>query len=378
MSQTYDVIVLGAGIMGSAAAYYLAKTGQRVLLLEQFEIDHQKGSSYGYSRIIRYAYDHPVYVELARAAYPLWSSIEAESGETLYTKTGGIDFGPSNDEGIAKIMSALQECHIPYEVLSTQETQERFPQFHLDDNSTVLYQADTGILAASKCVRAHVVLTRKLGATILPNTPIIKIVPLPHSVEVHTQDAVYNAGEIVITAGSWAKSVLAQLGLNLSLMVQQCQEIYFDTMNPEDYQPDRFPAFIAHIPFSDGRMAYGMASQQNSGLKTAFHGGRKFDHPSQVNYTPDNREVEEGLRFLHQYIPAVTNMRSTRICLYTTTPDENFLIDKHPEYSHVIFAGGFSGHGFKFGTLVGKILSDLTLKGTTEHDISLFQVSRFL
>lgn len=376
MRNTYDAIVLGAGALGSAAAYHLAKAGQRVLLLEQFEIDHQKGSSYGFSRIIRYAYDHPVYVELMKSAYPAWAALEEEAGETLYTRTGGLDFGAHDEASLQAVIQCLSQAGIPHEILHAEEIHKRFPQFHLDEDFIALYQADTGILSASRCVKAHVRLAEKHGATILPNTPILEVVAHAKGVSVKTADTTYQAARLIITAGSWMKSVLAGLELNVPLEPERCQEIYFNTHNPENYDSDRFPAFIAHLKDQYGQMPYGIASHQDSGLKVAFHGGKRVNHP--VDYTPDSAEVERAQRFTKRHLPDVISLRSTRICLYTMTPDEHFLLDKHPGYSHVVFAGGCSGHAFKFSNLIGSILSDLALNGTTKHDISLFTVSRFL
>ncbi len=376
MQTTYDAIVLGAGALGSAAAYHLAKAGQRVLLLEQFEIDHQKGSSYGFSRIIRYAYDHPIYVGLMKAAYPAWALLEEEAGEKLYTRTGGLDFGAPDQVSLQNVINCLTQLEIPHEVLNAEETHKRFPQFHLDENFIALYQSDTGILSASKCVWAHVRLAEQYGATILPNTPITEVIPHTNGVTIKTVNNSYRAAHLIVTAGSWMKSILAGLGLDVPLEPERCQEIYFNTDNPQNYLSNRFPAFIAHMKDTYGQMPYGIASHQDSGLKIAFHGGKRVNHP--VDYTPDPAEVKRAQQFAGHYLPDVTTLRSTRICLYTMTPDEHFLLDKHPAYSHIVFAGGCSGHAFKFSNLIGRILTDLALNGTTNHDISLFSVSRFL
>jgi glycine/D-amino acid oxidase-like deaminating enzyme len=159
--------------MGSAAAYYLAKAGQRVLLLEQFEFNHQRGSSYGLSRIIRYAYDYPQYVELAKAVYPMWTDLEEEAGEKLYIRTGGIDFGSPDEPSLNKVITTLAETNIPFEIMSAEETSKEFPQFRLSDEMNVVYQADAGILPATKCVLAHLRLVEK--NTQLPLSPIRKL-----------------------------------------------------------------------------------------------------------------------------------------------------------------------------------------------------------
>jgi monomeric sarcosine oxidase len=374
----YDAIVLGAGAMGSAAAYHLAKAGQRVLLLEQFEIDHQKGSSYGFSRITRYAYDHPVYVHLMKSVFPMWTSLEAELGETLFTRTGGLDFGRPKQSNLQNVMNALEAEAIPYELWTPLEAQKHFPQFRFDHDLLILYQADAGILSASKCVRTHIRLAEQQGAEIRTNTPIIQINPQLDSIEVKTSSETYTAAKLIITAGSWAKSILAGLGLHLPLTPLRCQEVYFETENPTDYEPSRFPTFIGHMLDVYDRDPYGIASHQGSGLKVGFHGGQPVEHPAQINYTPDEKETKRALTIAQQYLPGVKAVRSSRVCLYTMTPDEHFLIDKHPEYSHIVFGGGCSGHSFKFSPLIGSILTDLALNGMTEHDISLFNVQRLL
>lgn len=374
---SYDAIVLGAGAMGSAAAYHLAKSGAKVLLLEQFEIDHQKGSSYGFSRIIRYAYEHPAYIELMKSAYPAWSNLEAEAGEKLYTRTGGIDFGRPSESSFQRTLASLRQTEIPFELFTPAEAQERFPQFRFDDDMQVIYQADAGILSASKCVRAHVRLAEQYGATVLSNTPVTVIIPRADGVTVKTEHDSYDAAHLIITAGSWGKSILAELGLDLSLTPVRCQEVYFDTDNPTDYQPDRFPTFMGHMLDVYQFIPYGIASIDSSGLKVGFHGGQPVNHPSEINYTPDDAAAEQSLTFTRTYIPGVTAYRSSRVCLYTMTTDEDFIIDQHPQYPHITIGSVCSGHGFKFSTLIGSILTDLALRGTTSHDISKFKLARF-
>lgn len=378
MTTLYDVVVLGAGAMGSAAAYHLARVGQKTLLLEQFEFDHMKGSSYGHSRITRYAYDHPVYVKLALAAFPAWAELEAEAGETLYKRTGGMDFGPPDSISLRATIDCLQQMNIPHEVWQADEAMQHFPQFKLDAETVVLYQADTGILSASRCVRAHLRLAERYGAVLRSDTPITEIVPGTSGVTVKTATETFSAARMVITAGAWARAVLAQVGLDVPLYPERCQEIYFETARPELYEPERFPAFIAHVREVYGQHVYGIASNHQSGLKVALHGGQRVNHPSEINYEPTMGEVETVLKFTRRHLPDVAALRSARVCLYTMTPDEHFLIDKHPQYPHIVFGGGCSGHSFKFSPVIGSILADLALRGTTTHDIALFSIGRFL
>ena len=284
MAQHFDAIVLGAGGIGSAAAYYLSKARQRVLLLEQFELNHPHGSSYGVSRVIRYAYDRPIYINLMRSAYRLWFALEEEAGERLYVKTGGIDFAQPDEPSFQKVAASMEETGIAFDRLTAPEASQRFPQFRFDEGMEVLYQQDTGLLAASKCVLAHTRLAQGRGATLADRTPVTKITVGSNNVEVHTPTETYAADKIVIAAGSWAKTLLSPLGIELPLKIMPCQLAFFQPDNPEDYQPGRFPVFFYHMNGDYGEMPYGIPSYQDSGVKiTTFYGWKTVSHPSQVD-----------------------------------------------------------------------------------------------
>lgn len=381
MVQRFDAIVLGAGGMGSAAAYYLALAGQKVLLLEQFKIDHQKGSSYGSSRVIRYTYDNPIYTELMRAAYPLWLALEKEAGEQLYVKTGGLDFGFPSQKTFQIVKQGMDEAQLDYEYLKAHEVCQRFPQFCLDDGMAALFQTETGFLRASLCVLSHIRLAQKLGATVIEHTPVIRIIPSANSVEIETKTETYLAERIVITAGGWSKALLASQGIELPLKIMPCQLGFYQPREPEVFEPGRFPVFFAHMNGDYGEMPYGIPAEDESiGVKlSTFYGWQTVEHPSEVDYTPNEEWLERIRSFSHQYIQGAAGATiSTRRCLYTMTPDKHFIIDHHPNHAHVVFGAGFSGHGFKFTTLIGKMLAQLALEGTTPYDTSLFKLLRFL
>ena len=380
MTQRFDAIVLGAGGMGSAAAYYLADSGQKVLLLEQFEIDHQKGSSYGESRVIRYTYDYPIYIDLMRAAYPLWFALEELAEEKLYIKTGGLDFGYPTQETFQKLMHSMDEAGLDYEYLTRSQVSQRFPQFNLDEGMTALFQEDSGLLKPSRCVLAHIRLAQKLGATVCDRTRVIKIVPKADSVGVITATETFTADRLVVTAGSWAKSLLASVGIDLPLTIMPCQLGFYQPKHPAAFTPERFPVFFAHMNGDYGEMPYGIPHEDPSiGVKvTTFYGWQTVEHPSEVDYTPSEEWLEYVRNFARQYIPeAASATISTRRCLYTMTPDKHFVVDRHPVFPHLVIGAGFSGHGFKFTTLIGKILAQLAIEGKTPHDISLFKLDRF-
>jgi monomeric sarcosine oxidase len=379
---TYDAIVLGAGAMGSAAAYYLAKAGQRVLLLEQFEIGHRRGSSHGATRIIRYAYNDRRYVELARATYPLWSELEQAAGETLYVKTGGIDFGQADEASLQETVQAMRDSGIAYEALGADEANRRFPQFRFQPGMIVIYQPDSGLLAAERCVRAHLRLAGRHGAVIRERTPVTGIDLQGDSVTVTTGAERFSAGRLVITAGAWAGRLLAGLGAELPLEPRRCQPGHFRPAgdDPARYSAGQMPVFIYHREGDLHHAIYGLPDYEGSGVKAAFfYYGDALRHPDEVNYTPDPAEVERIREQARRFLPAVGagTLVETHVCLYTMTPDSHFVVDHLPGHAHVVIGAGFSGHGFKFSTGIGSILCDLALRGETPHDLSLFRLARF-
>jgi monomeric sarcosine oxidase len=373
-SNVYDVIVLGLGVMGSGAAYHLAKDGQSVLGLEQFELDHRNGSSYGESRIIRYAYDHPAYVQLAKSVFHLWHDLEHESGRKLMFQTGGFDFGPADAPTLVATHDNLKAADIPFEWLSAAESRRLFPVFQLTDDMRGLYQPDAAYLAASDCVIAQADMARKHGATLLFNSSVIDVKVYKDSVTVRTATTEYSAGRLIITAGAWATKVLSKLDLNLPLYASREEQVFFQPSDMRQFMPDKFPIFIVHqTPWF-----YGIPNAGGTGVKAAIHPRNERVDPDHVNKTPDDDYIDDIRNLVQRYVPSMEGpVNEARVCLYTMTPDEHFIIDRHPAYPHISFMAGCSGHGFKFGVLIGRILADLACKGTTDHNIDLFKVTRF-
>lgn len=371
---TYDVIVLGMGVMGSAAAYHLAQAGYKVLALEQFAVDHTNGSSIDASRIFRHAYDHPAYVALARAAYPLWHALEAETGAQLMRYTGALDWGHPDTRTLAAFKGTVEATGVEHEWLTPAEVSQRFPQFRLDDDMMAIYHADAGYLIASRCVLMLAQQAEKHGAVIQTNARVQAVTAHADAVTVRTASESSSAARLIITAGSWSSQILNQLDLHLPLTPTRQQVIYFETQAPALFEGDRFPVYIAH----GEPWYYGLPSVEGSGMKTAIHNLTEATNPDHMDRTVSAAAIDHARQFLRRYIPlADSEPRSTRTCLYTMTPDEHFIIDRHPAYPHIAVGAGFSGHGFKFGILNGQILMDLVLRGTTPHDISLFNIARF-
>ncbi|MEP7290845.1 MAG: N-methyl-L-tryptophan oxidase, partial [Chloroflexota bacterium] len=355
-----------------------AKAGHSVLLLEQYAIDHQRGSSHGYSRIIRYAYDHSVYVEMAKAAFPAWHAFEQEAGETFYVRTGGIDFAPPGEPLFQAMVDTLTQTGIDHVVLNAAETHKLFPQFQLDSDMEILYQRDGGLLRASRAVLAQVRLARQHGADVRDNTSVTRITPLVDGVEVETTNGTFSSARLVVASGAWLKPMLLPLGLDLPLQPIAPQENYYTPLgDPEQFTPAHFPVWIGHLQAQYGNILYGLPSVDGSGVKIGLHSGAPID-PASTERTPDPQLSASMLDFARRYIPqAAGTLASSRVCLYTLTPDEHFIIDHHPEYPQIIIASCCSGHAFKFSPVLGSILSDFALRGETAHDISLFRLSRF-
>jgi monomeric sarcosine oxidase len=289
-------------------------------------------------------------------------------------RTGGLDFGAEDSPSLVATRDNLYAAGVPYEWLTPDEVSRRFPQFWLEPHMRGGYQPDAGYLAASRCVITLVEMAQKCGATVLTKTPVARVEVMPGSVRVHTADARYEAGRLVITAGPWAPRLLGMLDLNLPLQPTREELVFFEPPQKALFLPDRFPIFIYHdVPWK-----YGLPNVDGAGLKVAVHGRHEPTDPDHTRRTPDPDYIEDVRAFVQKFIPQGDGpVNEARICLYTMTPDEHFVIDRHPAYPHVVFGAGFSGHGFKFGILIGRILADLAIHGNTPHDISLFSIKRF-
>lgn len=376
-SCAFDVIVVGAGIMGASTAYHLAKDGVKVLLLEQFAIGHAKGSSHGPSRIIRLAYDTLDYVTLAQAAYQLWGEIEAESRQTLLTKVGGLDIGVPDALGLLGIRECYEAASIAYDALDADDIMQRFPQFCLPQDMIGFYQPDYSLLAADQCVLTYVAQAQQHGAQIQTNEAVREIKIVGNGVEVVSDRGSYSAARVVLCAGSWVQGLLAKLDLRLPLTIHKEQVLFLKPRNPADFMPGRFPLFIHRFP---GTTSLG------SGFPIHHHSAPKFMidrvgptvSPEDSDRSLDIANIARVTAYATQMLPDLTSELVEAVsCRYTMTPDEDFIIDRHPAYSQVVIASPCSGHGFKFGSVLGRILADLATQGHTAYNIDRFRLNRF-
>jgi sarcosine oxidase len=372
--RDYDVVVLGVGGIGSGACYWLSRRlGARVLGLEQFEIGHVRGGSHDHSRIIRLSYHTPQYVRLAKQAYGAWAELEKDAGESLIVKTGGLDFAkPTSSIPLKDYFDSLDACSVPYERLDAAEIMRRWPVFRLSDDIVGLYQSESGIAPAMKCTVAHVRMARQHGAVIRDNAPVERIRSTGGEVEITAGGETYRCRKLVITAGAWTNGALAHFGLKLPLTVTQEQATYFQAPDLAPFQVGRFPLWI----WMDEPCYYGFPVYGEAAVKATQDVGGNEVTTETRSFDP-NPAIEGRVRsFLEQYIPsAVGPILYSKPCLYTMVPDRNFLVDSLPGHDNVFLVVD-SAHGFKFASLLGRILTELALDGRTGSDISGFDYAR--
>lgn len=372
--MAYDVVVVGLGGSGSAAAYHLARRGRRVLGLERFGPLHDRGSSHGHTRIIRLAYfEHPDYVPLLRRAYELWEALARESGRELLRISGGLMIGPPDGLLVSGARRSALLHGLPHELLTPEEASTRFPAFHLEEGEVALYEPHAGILFPEACIEAHLQGAAARGAELHFQEPVERWEAREDRVVVRTPRGTYEAGALVVTAGAWIGRILADL--RLPLVVERQVVFWLTPRTPERFGPECCPIFLWQVP--DG-FFYGIPALGGRGVKVARHHGGEPTDPDHVR-PPSPEEARWLLGYLERRLPEAAGLIEGMItCLYTNTPDEHFLIDRHPAYPNVVFASACSGHGFKFTATVGQILADLATQGRTQLPIEFLSVKRFL
>jgi sarcosine oxidase len=374
-ADRYDVVVVGVGAMGSAACHHLARRGLRVLGLERFDIPHQMGSSHGFTRIIRLAYyEHPSYVPLLQRAFELWRELEAASGEKLLHVTGSIDAGPADDWVFAGSLASCREHGLAHEVLDHAQLAARFPGYNLPPGHFALFQPEGGFLAPEASIVAHAIGAAAAGATIKARERVLEWAEEPGGVVVRTDRGTYRTDQLVLAAGAWMGK-LWDLPPALALPERQVLG-WFQPLRPERFTPATFPVF--NLSVEEGRY-YGFPVFGVPGFKIGrYHHLEEVVDPDAFEREP-NLGDEAALRVAtERYFPdAAGPTVGLRACLFTNTPDEHFLIDRHPAHPRVVVASPCSGHGFKFASVIGEVIADLVQRGETRHDTGLFRLDRF-
>jgi sarcosine oxidase len=377
VSSVYDVIVIGVGAMGSAAVYHLARRGSRVLGLEQYDIPHDHGSSHGVNRIFRLAYyEHPSYVPLMQRARRLWLDLETTTEEKLLHVTGSVDAGPGDGP---VFRGSLESCLIhglDHEVLDSASLASRFPGYRLPEEHMALFQPEGGFLTSERCIVAHVAASLLHDADVRTRERVIAWRPTPGGgVQVTTDHDAYEAGALVVASGAWTGAMLPQLA---DLAVAERQVLgWFQPRRPELYSPDRFPVF--NLAVDEGRY-YGFPEFGVPGFKIGlYHHLGERTTPETIDRRVNDRDEMVLRQAVSAYFPDADGPTvALETCMFTNSPDEHFIIDHVPDHSQVTVAAGFSGHGFKFASVIGEILADLALGDDTAQDISMFRIDRLL
>ncbi|MGE3073465.1 MAG: N-methyl-L-tryptophan oxidase [Dehalococcoidia bacterium] len=374
MVETFDVVVVGAGAVGSAAAYHLARGGRRVLLLEQFQLGHNRGSSHGESRIIRHSYFSADYASLAPEAFAMWRELERESGANLLTMTGGIDLGHASSQALAACRQSLEEAGFGSIWLEGEDARQYVPQFTLPDDWAVLWQSGAGILNADRCVRALAAQAIAHGARLVEGARVTAIEPgLRKTIVAFDQAGSQESVEtrsVIIAAGPWGPRLLGSLGIEAGLRVTHQQVVYYPVEDPSLWSVGRCPIYIAH-----GRRGfYGFPICERPGfIKVAIEMNDDID-PND----PPGKIDEAALTQLNETV--ATMFRGIRpepadvvTCRYTESPDNDFLIDRHPKHASIVLASPCSGHGFKFSIATGKLAGELATTPAGSYESALWR-----
>lgn len=379
--ELYDAIVIGAGIQGCFTAYHLAKHSRRVLLLEQFFLPHSRGSSHGQSRIIRRAYPEDFYTEMMAECYRIWAQLQHEAGTQLYRQTGLLLLGMKENPELKTIQATLSRHGVEHQYLPSEELKQRFPNIQLARGEVGLLDKSGGVLYADKALRVLQDAIRQLGGIVHDGEKVMEIKPgLP--VVVKTTSSSYQARSLIITAGPWTNRLLRPLGLELPLQTLRINVCYWKEKAPGSYSVSQaFPCFLGLGLSLAPHHIYGLPSREYPGLvKVCYHHGNNADPEERDCPTAfaDIQDVHILSRFVRDLLPDLEPEPAImEHCMYTNTPDEHFILDRHPKYDNIVIGAGFSGHGFKLSPIVGKILYELSMKLTPSYDLTPFRISRF-
>jgi len=380
----YDVIIIGVGSMGSAACYWLAKRGYKTLGLEQFDIPHDQGSHAGQSRIIRKAYfEHPDYVLLLQRAYFNWQELEAQTGEQVYFKTGLIYHGPGNHSMMKGVREAASLYDITIDVLASGRVESAFSPFNVLPSFESIYEPDAGFIRPEKAVTLYKDEAVRAGADIHKKEKVLEWMKENSGIKVITDRNIYHAGKLIISAGAWAASMIP--GLDTTLKITRQVIVWVKPGKEKMFTPDQFPCWMVADDKREG-VLYGFPYLTKEkfggpeGMKFAWHYPGDETNPDQVNRNISKEETGDLIQQVAAYIPAVGHAEfvAAKTCLYASSADENFIIDHLPGYdADVTIACGFSGHGFKFVSVVGEILADLAMNGKTGLPVDFLSLKRF-
>jgi sarcosine oxidase len=371
----HDAIVIGLGVMGSAATWRLASRGLRVLAFDRYTPPHPFGSTHGRSRIIREAYfEHPSYVPFVRRAYELWDETERASGERLFLRTRGLMIGSPDGEVVAGSLGSAREHGVQHELLTSAEVRRRFPVLRPDDGMVALLEERSGILFPEAIVNAQLRLARAAGAELRTETPVISWSADGNGARVTTGNGSEHVAErLVLAAGPWMPQLLR--GLDVPIECERQLMYWFVPVEPAGFDPASCPIAIWDDP---GRPAFATFPDLGDGVKFAIHHGGAPAEPDTLDRTSHPEDEEAARDCLARYVPAANGaLKEAAVCIYTNAPDEHFIIDYLDDARRVLIVSACSGHGFKFGSAVGEAVACLATDTQPPVDLSPFALSRF-
>lgn len=371
---SFDVIVLGGGTMGLACAWELAKRGRRAIVLEQFDFVHDRGAHSGQTRIFRHAYaEGAEYIPMVLRAERLWSDLEAEAGMTILHRVGGLEMAGPGHFHARRARESAAQYQVEFQWLTPNEVRRAWPMIHIPDDWETGFGPGAGCLDVEQALRGMLACARRGGIEMKGQSAVLDWGSSGNGVWVETKDAKYHGDALIVTAGAWVGRVLQDL--NLKLAIQRKVQFWFKVKDPAIYAPQRFPVFITD---SGAGEIYGFPILLSEGIKIANHAGGDPVNPDQVDRTVQPQESMGVANFASRFLEGVTsNVLKSVVCLYVRTPDEHFILDRHPDYPNVIIGGGFSGHGFKFAPAIGEYLVSLALDRSAKLH-GLFRIGRFL
>jgi sarcosine oxidase len=373
--RSYDVIVVGLGAMGSASLHALARSGRRVLGIDQFAPPHALGSSHGRTRIIREAYyEHPGYVPLVRRAYDLWRELQRTVGKTLYTRTRGMTLGPEDGTVVRGVLASVDAFSIPHLVLSAAGVRRQFPGLQPSDDMVGVLDEHAGALFPEMCIGALLASATQTGAAVCRDEQVTGWEASDNGVRVRTSRGEYRAEQLVLAGGAWMRSLVPELAAVLSVERQPIH--WFEpASHAEDFGPARCPVTLWE--YGPGRVFYTLPDF-GDGVKAGVHYEGQSVDPDRVDRATSRAEDAQAADLLRRFMPhAMGRLRESQVCLYTNAPDLHFIVDVHPAHpTQVVVLSACSGHGFKFATVIGEIAVELLATGTSQHDVSMFRMGR--
>jgi len=373
----YDAVVVGLGAVGSATLFHLARRGLRVLGLEQYNQGHTLGSSHGDSRIIRETYfEHPLYVPLVQRAHDLWRELEKSSGKSLIKITGGLMIGPPGGMVVSGTLRSAREHNLPHEILTPAQVHERFPAFELEPNLVAVLDPRAGYLDPEACNAAHLDAARNARADIRFNEPVVEWSAADEAVIIRTRTETYSGDRLVLAAGAWTNGLARDAPLRLEIERQSV--FWFEPAGSTGfYEANRFPIYA--YEYKHGHICYGFPRLPRGVKASIMHSGKTYSLPENIERAVNADEIEPLRAALRPVLPELAEapVRETGVCLFTNTPDHDFIIDFHPRYPRVLISSPCSGHGFKFASAIGELQADFLATGKTRFDLSPFRIDRW-